>query len=108
MKLRIIECSSFCANNYGKLHTPLEKIRQTISTCTQTKETTLSVLSICIVPRNQISETPITSCPQNAPLPPKQVEEEPQYKDGQYFSSIGINIKICGKANQANWHDKLD
>jgi hypothetical protein len=43
---------------------------------------------------------PITSCAQNDPFPPKQFEEEPQYRDGQYFLSIGSNIKICGKGKQ--------
>lgn len=52
-------------------------------------------LAYTLFPVTKSKKSPVTSCTQNGPLPPKQVEEEPQYKDGQYFSSIGINIKIC-------------
>lgn len=38
-----------------------------------------------------------TSCTQNGLFPPKQVEKEPQYKDGQYSSSIVFNLEICHK-----------
>jgi hypothetical protein len=46
-----------------------------------------------------MSHSSLTSWTQNGPLPPKQVEESPQYNDGQYFSSIGLSIAICGKQN---------
>jgi hypothetical protein len=92
----------FFCQQIRKLHTPLEKIRQTISTCTQTKETIGQHSAYAFFSIVKSQKIPITSCTQNGPLPPKQVDEEPQYRDGQYFSSIGISIKICGKANQAH------